>query len=51
MVTSFVTFIFYYTFEKSSKPTSLTSNVTILNNILTDINFIKSIVGLKVYIV
>ena len=32
-------------------PTSLTPNVTPLNNVLTDINFIKFTVGLKVYII
>jgi hypothetical protein len=32
-------------------PISLTPNVTPLNNVLTDINFIKFTVGLKVYII
>jgi hypothetical protein len=33
------------------KLTGLTSNVTPLDNVLTDINFIKSTIELKVYII
>jgi hypothetical protein len=32
-------------------PTSLTANVTHFNNIFIDINFIKSTIGLKIYII
>ena len=48
------TFNYIYIINRSQDPltsNSLTSNFTPLNNDLTDINFIKSTVRLKVYII
>jgi hypothetical protein len=44
-------FIVYYIGEDQMTPTNLTKNVIPFKNVIIDINFIKFIVGLQVYII